>query len=278
MAHCYRALPGFDYILTQISTAQQHDILLNKFIRVSLRKNHFLREDLYVFHVAALIRSDDIEFSAGAVNDLNPVRDFLEGKADSHILLPAFQNAVHYHTDLDVLKLNCTVFRVDGVVIGFAIFAHETDMDYLIAQYSVDDFIYGSLHDELAHLRLIHFIINPIFNYFRQYILKEMMRMNGASSMFHRFYPLPAQEDRKDTLICCLDLLNLVRPRKVLEYSNNANWRLIPSPLARDHQEAFALYNTNRRLLFNVKQPVVSRIVVLGASDTSLQVGYLKNG
>ncbi|XP_055355516.1 uncharacterized protein LOC129600896 isoform X2 [Paramacrobiotus metropolitanus] len=271
LMHCYRTFPGYDYLLT-LTTTTEPDGPLHQLLRVPFRENRFLREDLYIHHIAGLIRAHDIEFFPGSTRDLEAIQAFLGGKADGDLLFNAFRDAVYYRTNLETSRLLTTVFRVDGCIIGFAVYFLETDMEYLVAHYALEDLMFVPVHSDTGFCRILHFIINPLFNHFNRYILKELMRSSGATCFFYKFYPVKSQAERKDTRPCCLEEMLLVRPRNVLRFSDKADWKLLPPQSAREQQEPFALYMVNRRWLFDRKKVIPSRIAVIGASDMSLQV------
>ena len=222
LSHCFRALPGYDYLITEIPTASHTNILPRKMIRVAMREGHFLHENLYALHKVALFRHDDVELTPGSSVDIPTIRHFLQGKANHTALLEAFIDSTHYHTNRQASQLHTVVFRVAGTIIGFVTFSQETNLDYLQAHYNIDDFMYVTQHREQGHLRIFHYVLNPLLNSFNQFILKELLRIYNASSYFYRFYPLDQQEERGDSFLCCLENFQLIRPRyPVLKYKLN---------------------------------------------------------
>ncbi|GAU87661.1 hypothetical protein RvY_00476 [Ramazzottius varieornatus] len=276
LIQCFRVLPGYDYLITEIPTASRTSLLLRKMVRVAMREGHFLHENLYALHRIALLRHDDVELIPGSPADIPVIQHFLQGKANHKALLDAFIDSTHYRTSRQASQLHTTVFRIAGTIIGFVIFGQETNLDYLQAQYNIDDFMYIPQHREQGHLRIFHYVITPLVNSFNQFILKELLRIHNASSYFYRFYPLDQQEERNDSFVCCLENLQLVRPRyPVLKYNESgdeSDWLMLPTSQARDVQPPFALFHTNRRTLYDLREDILDRIVIIGASDMSLQV------
>ncbi len=183
---------------------------------------------------------------------------------------------------------------------GVAIVRQEENIEYLKSWYNIEDFIYYSHHQRNEHGHLHHFVMNPIFHHLTKIFLKvsydiigcwlvskrsvssissclqEMMRLDNKSCFY---YPVPARLNgsqsqdsgfERHSLVTCLGEMVPIRPRRQISYPIHMLHGNIPSERVLKSMRPFALYSINRKLVLEPKIAINSRVVVVGASDTSL--------
>ena len=171
------------------------------------------------------------------------------------------------------------------MVIGSFLISRDVNLDYYKAHFHVQDHILMSEHDRKGQARLIHSIINPIFEKSTRMLLKDVLRLTGKTSLYFEI-------TERTVLPTIFHELVHIRSRRFPHFLDR-KWdheRYDPQrkgdadddreltkfidgasrdPL--DEEEAqFALCFTTKRLLSEAKIVKNARIVVVGASDTGI--------
>ena len=106
------------------------------------------------------------------------------------------------------------------------------------------------------------------------------MRLDSKSCLYYPIFPTsenseePKPETEQHTLITCLGEMAPIRPRRQIMYPVHMLHGNVPSTRVLKEIDPFALYSINRKLVLEPKIGINARIVVVGASTTSL--GFLE--
>jgi hypothetical protein len=176
------------------------------------------------------------------------------------------------------------VAKVQDQVIGAFVISKDVNLEYYISHFHVQDQILVAEQDRKSHTRLIHSCVNPIFEKSTRFMLKELLRLTQKTclyfevatatiipAVFHnlvhvRSRRFPKLLDRKWDHERFVSEDALIRQADMTRNKVDGCMR---DPL--DEVEAsFALCFTTRRLLSEAKIVKNARIVVVGASDTSI--------
>jgi len=176
------------------------------------------------------------------------------------------------------------VAKVMDEIIGAFVISKDVNLDYYISHFHIQDQILIAEQDRKSHARLIHSCINPIFEKATRFMLKELLRLTQKTCMYFEvkhstIIPTIFQElvhIRSRRFPHFLDrkwdherFVSEDTKKKLEEDVRNKVDGCKRDPL--DEQEApFALCFTTRRMLSEAKILKNARIVVVGASDTSI--------
>lgn len=157
--------------------------------------------------------------------------------------------------------------------------AKDVNLDYYKSHFHIQDSILMSEHERKGHTRLIHSVLNPIFNKSTRFILKELLRLSANTCLYFEIH---------DTTIIPTLFHELVHLRlRRFPHFLDRKWdheRFVSNSgededglingYDRDHldeeESKFALCFTTKRLLSEPKIVKNSRIVIVGASDTGI--------
>ncbi|KAK3516329.1 hypothetical protein QTP70_009382 [Hemibagrus guttatus] len=164
------------------------------------------------------------------------------------------------------------VAQVEGQIIGVLVIKDEQDIEYIRANYDIENFVYFSQHQREEHGRLCQFTLNPIFQHYAKHFLKEALRLTYKSCLYYCIYP----SYHSDKSVCAHSLTAVlssmvpVHPRCQIIYPLEELGFNAPSSVITTEQVPYALNHINRKLTMENKVNINAKIVVVGASDTGL--------
>eukprot|EP00026_Physarum_polycephalum_P001117 Phypoly_transcript_01118.p1 GENE.Phypoly_transcript_01118~~Phypoly_transcript_01118.p1 ORF type:complete len:1198 (+),score=147.66 Phypoly_transcript_01118:30-3623(+) len=185
------------------------------------------------------------------------------------------------------------ILLCDLQIVGVAILDTHISPDWFFQNYNVEAYINTSAHHSSEHAHLRYFIIHPIFEYKRSHFLQELMRKNNKTTLYYKAIPTDvegpvAQVFRAIEQGSIFSSMYPVEPRRQIQYPSPRkphNPLLPPIPLCNTPlplHKAFELLLISKKLLFESKVTINTRIVVVGASitglsfiDTLLKTAYL---
>uniref|UniRef100_A0A8C4X0J9 Cilia- and flagella-associated protein 61 N-terminal domain-containing protein n=1 Tax=Eptatretus burgeri TaxID=7764 RepID=A0A8C4X0J9_EPTBU len=256
--------------------------LLQSFYNVPPRHNSTFPQDLYVFHRVGLLinifqttNDTTIRFGLNDTETHNGLRTpsihFNLSSACQHEFLPCFAQHVCVHQcacscdpKTKILKV-CHLGVVDHIIlqdIEYCFTLTLQDIEFIHAQYNIEDFIDFEQYLPSEHACLQHFVLNPAFVCFRKYYLRELFRLSNSSSFYYQREG-KTQGNMRHTLSSVLHSLVPVRPRRQVCYPLQELGALAPL-------EEYTLFHINRKLTLEPKVTVNARLVIVGASDTGM--------
>eukprot|EP00731_Ephydatia_muelleri_P029454 Em0020g1098a len=262
---------GYDFLILLQPYNLPEFPLLSYFSRATPAVGFNLGQELYIFHKCALLQSFSVRYATSA--DVTGVENLIKDLEGQEGLLCDLKKYLHASRD-PIQEGACPLCVLVGVcaeqVVGVAIVRTEEDIDYIRAHYNIEDFVYFDYHHPLEHSHLHHFVLNPVFSMHSKFFLKELMRLTHTDCVY---YPLLLDQSkhRPHTVISALSEMVPIRPRRQIEYPGGLGNHTPPSSRL-NHRETFALYHTNRKLSFEPKISINARLVVVGASDTSVSL------
>lgn len=176
------------------------------------------------------------------------------------------------------------IAKVFDQTIGAFVLSKDVNLEYYISHFHVQDQILIAEQDRKSHARLVHSCVNPIFEKSTRTILKELLRLTQKTCLYF--------EVNTNTIIPPIfhDLVH-IRSRRFPHFLDR-KWdheRFVSEDAQRKQEEdiknqvdgchrdpldevepPFALCFSTRRMLSEAKIVKNSRIVVVGASDTSI--------
>uniref|UniRef100_A0A674BZT4 Cilia and flagella associated protein 61 n=1 Tax=Salmo trutta TaxID=8032 RepID=A0A674BZT4_SALTR len=247
-----------DFCIISVPKLAPEFPLLQSFLRVVPHHTSSLPQELYIFHRSGLLKPA----VCNMVKRLSLHESLLED-------LDMFYQA---HRDMDGTPLQAFVAQVQNQLVGIVIIRNEEDIDYIRANYNIENFIYFSHHRYEEHGQLCHFALNPIFQHYAKHFLKEVLRLAHKSCLYYPIYP--SYHNQKNScahyLTSVLNCMVPVRPRRQIVYPLEELGINAPSKQITKDQVPYALNHINRKLTMEPKVTINARIVVVGASDTGL--------
>lgn len=277
LKYAFELYPDRDYlIVTQPHTVAENS-LIQKFINVQKKAENTFSHVLYIIHRDFLLEQDMVVLRATR-DDLEEAQALIEETDDNvertkEEFYEATVNPDSIYTSF--------VAKIYDQVIGCFTLAKDVNLEYYKSHFHIQDSILLAEHDRKAHTRLLHSVVNPIFEKSTRFILKELLRLSAKTCLYFEVNP--------ETVIPTIfhELVH-VRQRRFPHFLRR-KWdheRYTPQDkeeeerLAmvdggkRDYQDEveslFALCFSTKRLLSEPKIVKNSRIIVVGASDTGI--------
>jgi len=277
LKYAFDRFPDRDYlIVTQPHTVAENS-LLQKFTLVPKKAENTFTHVLYIVHRDALLEMD-LYVERAVAADLERVKELVADLDEREAMLESFYDAT-VNPDSGYFGF---VARIDEEVVGAFVLAKDVNLDYYKSHFHIQDSILLSEHERKAHTRLLHAVINPIFEKQTRYILKELLRLSANTCLYFEIH------DKTVIPNIFHELIHL-RSRRFPHFLDR-KWdheRYVPEG-TKDHEDRaikadghdrdpqdeqespFALCFTTKRLLSEPKIIKNSRIVVVGASDTGI--------
>ncbi|XP_068931588.1 cilia- and flagella-associated protein 61 [Petaurus breviceps papuanus] len=272
MQFVFSLFPHKDFCVISVPHLTPEFILIQNFIRIVPFNTSILDNDLYVFHRAGLLKSINIRLAT--TNDVPGVENLIRTLNLNQSIMEDFTKHNVARRDLDGTKVQTFVAEVSNQIVGVSIVRTEMDIEYIRSHYNIEDFIYYSHHQREEHGHMHHFVLNPIFQHYTKYFLKEILRLSFKSCLYYLIYPQSRegkfQNPYAHSLTSALHYLVPVRPRRQIVYPLEELGINAPSKEVSKDQPSYALYHTNRKLMLEPKVTINARIVVVGASNVGI--------
>ncbi|KAM7541142.1 hypothetical protein Aperf_G00000033576 [Anoplocephala perfoliata] len=284
----FNQFPGIDYAVISVPRLEPETSLLQEFFRVKPRPFSTVAQELYVYHRANLIRysasltfitiSSDFKVRPAIREDLKEILDLAQGMHpfDRKLFTSDVKNYMKMATELDGTPLFCYVAFCLDKLVGVLFARAEENINWLKANYNVEEYVYLMQHGKFEFATIIHFLLSSNVQARSKLFIREVMRQSGKTCFFYYIYP-PCTPDTKiklNTPLSCLADFYAIRPRRQIIYPTD----LLVSekgPLNSTLTCALddpppAVYHISRNLIMEPKIVINARIIVVGASSTSL--------
>jgi hypothetical protein len=161
---------------------------------VTPRDINKINQELYIFHRAGLIKSFDIR-EASRSSDYASVEKLVATIKSRESILKDLDTYQKSRKDPNGTDLEAYVAEALGRVIGIAIIRHEDDVEFLRANFNVEDFILFNQHKSEEHGHVNHFALIPIFGFLTKYFIREILRKSRKTCLYYPIYPEYCTED-----------------------------------------------------------------------------------
>lgn len=275
LKYAFDSFPDRDYlIVTQPHTVAETS-LLQKFTSVKKKPENTFQHVLYVIHRDCLLDSD-MQVRRATQDDIDNIQLLTADLGNKEDV-----NSEIYDGIINPeAKTQTYVAKIYGSIIGAFVVSKDVNLPYYKSHFHIQDSILLSEHDKKCHARLKFAIVNPIFERSTRVMLKEVLRLTAKTCLYFEIH-------NRTVIPTIFDDLIHVRSRRFphfLEQKWNHERNIYEEnddeikdymdghqrdPLDED-ESSFSLCFTTRRLLSEPKIIKNSRIVVVGASDTTL--------
>ena len=217
----------------------------------------------------------DVTVRAAEADDFDAIAKLVDKMDDKELVLADVERYFATGTDTANIPMHAFVTVSAGEIVGISVGrSAKEDSSRLRAHYNVEDYILYPQHATYEHGHLHHFVLNPVFDRHRKYVLREVMRLWGKTNVYFRVYAEGADLEGVSpyTLSPILDDMVPVRRRRQVVYPLDKLMSNAPSTRIRDNGVPYALSFLTRKLMHEPKITINHRIVVVGASDTALSL------
>ncbi|CAK8994403.1 Cilia- and flagella-associated protein 61 (CFAP61) (Flagellar-associated protein 61) [Durusdinium trenchii] len=284
----FSLFPEKDYcIVTQPHTAPNTP-LLNAFTIVPPQPQNTFGHVLYLIHRASLLGPPKVVYlKPHLLEHVHPLLDVFEEETRQDII----SNSKLFLQERKGSELEVFVVEFDSQAVGLIMLQMPSSdvVDRLRCCYHLDDYLLVEHHEtggfgNKGHVRLLHWVLNPLFQKYTRRLLQGALRISGKTALF-------LETELKQSVSSIYRELLQVAPRrppqlkKILrEPPTVASFCNIEEELPteedireterqqllRDSEQTKALSIVAKKLLSETKIPVNARIVVVGASDCGL--------
>jgi len=247
----FAAFPEKTSVLLTVPHAAAEIPLLSTFTQIEARPGSSFDHVLYLFHRGALL--EPVAVRRGAASDAAALGTLTEGLAGADDIVAAATAAAASGAP----GRSTLVVESCGQVVGAALIEGSLDVDAMRSLYKLEDLILFAEHRARQGIELLAFVINPIFAAASRFVLREAMRLQGASCLYYRTrrgVPVP------DALAQFVQVGP--RSQQVVHETDASDAAETPG----------ALYLLTRKLMSEPKMVVNKRVVVVGSSDAALSV------
>lgn len=241
-----------DYCILTLPYSAPESALLKDFTAVPMKLENSFSHTLYIFHRDALYTSVKVRLATSL--DKDEVLDLMA--ADSAEDVATMEASLEGHAG----EVAAYVATVADTVIGCALLRSLPEPDVLdvMSHYDIETLVGMSSKTSHKHASLRLFIINPIFARRSKLFLSEMLRLSGKVAIYLHV------ESADDPPPPVLTEFVPVKPRtsvRSCQAYRKSN---------KDMEHQYALFAVTTRLLGTPYTTWNTRVVVVGASDTSM--------
>ena len=266
--------PDKDYmIITQPHNVPESSLLKN-FTLVSKKPESTFSHVLYVLHRDSLLGLQlRVRLAEGA--DYDKTKEFLQPLAHGKEILESVYDSL---VKKDPTK-QCFMATLQDEVMAVSVVSKDVNLPYYQAHFHIEDYMALSEHERTGHKRALGFVINPIFEKYSRFVLREILRLTAGSALYLELH--------EQTVIPTLaPLLIHVKSRRFphflrrkwnherYDFKETQDFAKEQDGGDRDpldeEESKFSLMLTTKRLLSESKIINNTRIVVVGASDAGL--------
>uniref|UniRef100_A0A8C8Z7A0 Cilia and flagella associated protein 61 n=1 Tax=Prolemur simus TaxID=1328070 RepID=A0A8C8Z7A0_PROSS len=273
MDFVFSLFPDKNFCIISVPHLTPEFSLIQNFVKIVPFPNCTLKQELYVFHRAGLLKSINIRLAT--LSDTPGVENLVSTLMLRSSILEDLTQYNKARRDPDGTPLQAFVAEVAEQIVGIAVIRNEMDLEYIRSHYNIEDFIYFNHHQREEHGHLHYFALNPIFRHYTKFFLKEILRLGYKSCLYYPVY-LRCMEGKfqnpyAHSLTSALHYLVPVRPRRQIVYPLEKLGINAPSKaVSKEQVGSYALNHTNRKLSLTPKVTVNAKIVVVGASSVGI--------
>ena len=268
--------PNLQYCMLLLpNTAAQ--LAICKFMSfVRLKPGASFDQSLYIVHRDSMLANDLLSVRRYLPSYADALKDFVVpmGEAGEEILEGAKSALKDNSTELnDNPGEVCFVVTVANDIVGVVTLSRKIitteDIEWIRANFQVDEFINYERHRARAQAAITNFALSPIFSRWSRFILREVMRYYGKSLFY---YQCENRSSVPEDLIA--DVLP-VRPRRRMQTQasvEDGNDQFVNRPSSYGPTRHDPLYFTTKRLLSDPRTVLPTRIVVIGGNRCAYSV------
>jgi len=274
LQHAFNLFPDKDYmIVTQPHNVPESSLLKN-FTLIEKKPESTFSHVLYLLHRDSLL-GPKLNVYLAEADDYARAKEFL---------LPLMNNNEALDSVTEVLvngdkTKQCFLIALNADIMGVLVMSKDVNLPYYQSHFHIQDYILLREHQRTQHKRIVTFVINPIFEKYSRFVLREALRLTAASAFYMELSESTAIPSLVNELIFVksrrfphflVKKWNHERfdSKEVTDFSKDQDGG--DRDPVDEEESTFSLLITTKRLLSELKILNNSRIVVVGASDAGL--------
>jgi len=274
LQYAFDLFPDKDYmIITQPHNVPESSLLKN-FTLIDKKPESTFSHVLYVLHRDSLL-GPQLKVRLAEAGDYDRTKEFLTPLTNGKDTIEAVYDVL---VKKDTTK-QCFLTTLNDDIMGVTVLSKDVNLPYYQSHFHIQDYMLLREHERVGHKRILAFVLNPIFEKYSRFVLREALRLTAASA----FYMELNEQSAIPALVPQLIHVKSRRfphflkrkwnherfdPKEVQEFSKEQDGG------GRDPvdelESEFSLFITTKRLLSEPKIVNNSRIVVVGASDAGI--------
>lgn len=174
----FELFPDVEYIILTQPFRVEESVLLQSFIPVPKRENTNISHTIYIYHRACLM-SPYLTVRKSAKEDVEQGIYLTEGASNEQEFKTDLMDAI---TNNASNKISFSAFN-QNAVIGFFVMTKDVNLEYYKSHFCVQ---YHLLLDQYAltdHSRLLHSVVNPLFQRSRRFLFREILRLSNKKAL-----------------------------------------------------------------------------------------------
>lgn len=269
----FMLFPELHYCIITIPTTSQEMQILQHFTLCPAKSHSVVPQQLYVCHRYGL---RDVTVCKTLPANIEDIRQLLTSVSDRDSILAAVEEGILTGKNADGHARGVYQMVALGAVVGVAVCSDAASHAMTLrAHFNVEDYILFPSHPPAAHMFVDYLILNPIFQRRAKFFLREVLRMLKKTCLYHRVYPASLSTvgtltEEEPCNVSSMDIFIPSRRRRQIQYPPGNLGGNVPSAKIRDLSHPYSLVFLTRKLMMEHKLTVNIRLVIVGASETSL--------
>lgn len=176
LQYAFDLYPDRDYLIVTQPHTVAESTLLQKFTLVEKKIKNTFPHVLYILHRDSLL---DIETSirrakADDIEDCQVLTSYLDNKDQINEDL---YNAIISPESI----YQAYVAKILNSIVGVFIISKDVNLNYYKSHFHIQDSILLKEHDRRAHTRIVHSVMNPIYESSTRFCIKEILRLSAKT-------------------------------------------------------------------------------------------------
>lgn len=268
--------PALQYAVLVVPNTAVKPSLSNCMTYVRLKEGSSFDQSLYIAHRDVMLANEFLVVRRYVPVFAESIREFLAPMGEhGESVLDAAKSALSENlTDLtDNPGEACFVVTLGNDLVGVVTLSRKItsaeDIEWIRANFQMDEFVNYERHRSRAQAAITNFVISPIFSKWSKFVLREVMRYYGKTLLYY-------QSDGKTSIPDDLvgDLIP-VRPRRRMQQQagREASAYMLERPSTENvPTREDPLFFTTKRLLSDPRGVLPTRIVVIGGSKCAYAI------
>jgi hypothetical protein len=178
LPYAFQKFPQAEYIILTQPFEAEESVLLQSFISVPKKENTNITHTLYIYHRACLM-SPYLTVRKSNKDDVEQGSYLLEGASNEKEFKTDLIDAI---TNNASNKISFSAFN-QNAVIGFFVLTKDVNMEYYKSHFCIQYYLLLDQYALTDHSRLLHSVVNPLFQRARRFLFREIMRLSNKKTL-----------------------------------------------------------------------------------------------
>ena len=268
--------PSLQYAVLLMPNTAAKSSLSNCMTYVRMKAGASFDQSLYIMHRDCMLANEYLAVRRYIPAFAESIQEFLVPMGEyGETVLDAAKSSLSENTInlADNPGEVCFVVTLDNDLVGVVTLSRTItsaeDIEWIRANFQMDEFVNYERHRSRAQATITNFVISPIFSSWSRFVLREVMRYYGKSLLY---YQSDGKTSIPDDLV---GELIPVRPRRRMQQhpGKEASAYMLERPSSANvATRSNPLFFTTKRLLSDPRGVLPTRIVVVGGSKCAYSI------